>query len=117
MTPTILLKDGKPFLVLGAPGGPTIISAVLQVIVNMIDFGMNVQDAVDFPRIHDQWKPDRLDYERGISPDTLSLLQQMGYPIEAAHPAVLARVEAIAIANGWLQGAHDDRGPGEAAGY
>jgi gamma-glutamyltranspeptidase/glutathione hydrolase len=117
MTPTILLKDGKPFLVLGAPGGPTIISAVLQVIVNMIDFGMNVQDAVDFPRIHDQWKPDRLAFERGISPDTLSLLQQMGYPIEADHPAVLARVEAIAITNGWLQGAHDGRGPGEAAGY
>jgi gamma-glutamyltranspeptidase/glutathione hydrolase len=117
MTPTILLKNGKPALVLGAPGGPTIISAVLQVIVNMIDFGMNVQDAVDFPRIHDQWKPDRLDFERGISPDTLGLLQQMGYPIDVAHPAVLARVEAIAVTKGWLQGAHDDRGPGEAAGY
>jgi gamma-glutamyltranspeptidase/glutathione hydrolase len=117
MTPTIVLKDGKLFLVLGAPGGPTIISAVLQVIVNMIDFGMNVQDAVDFPRIHDQWKPDRLEFERGISPDTLKLLQQMGYPIDLAHPAMLARVEAIAFKNGWLQGANDDRGPGRAAGY
>lgn len=117
MTPTIVLKDAKPVLVLGAPGGPTIISAVLQVIVNMIDFGMNVQEAVDFPRIHDQWKPDKLDFERGISPDTLKLLQQMGYPIDLAHPAVLARVEAIAKTNGWWQGAHDDRGPGKAAGY
>jgi gamma-glutamyltranspeptidase/glutathione hydrolase len=61
MTPTIVLKDGKPFLVLGAPGGSLIITAVLQVIVNVIDFGMNVQNAVDFPRIHHQWKPDRLE--------------------------------------------------------
>lgn len=117
MTPTILVKDGKPFLVLGAPGGSTIISAVLQVIVNMVDFGMNVQDAVDFPRIHDQLKPDELDFEHGVSPDTLAILERMGYPINEADPVVLARVEAIAIKNGWLQGAHDPRGPGKAAGY
>ena len=117
MTPTIVLKDGKPFLVLGAPGGSTIISAVLQVIVNMVDFGMNVQDAVDFPRIHDQLKPDKLDFEHGVSPDTLAILKRMGYPIDEAHPVVLARVEAIAIKDGWLQGAHDPRGPGKAAGY
>ena len=117
MTPTIVLKDGKPFLVLGAPGGPTIISAVLQVIVNVIDFGMNVQDAVDFPRIHHQWKPDRLDVERGISPDTIALLKRMGYSIEESHPRVLARVEAILVSDGWLQGGHDGRGSGKAAGY
>jgi gamma-glutamyltranspeptidase/glutathione hydrolase len=117
MTPTILLKDGKPFLVLGTPGGSTIISAVLQVIVNVVDFGMNVQDAVDFPRIHHQWKPDRLEVERGVSPDTIANLRKMGYPIDESHPVVLARVEAIAISNGWLEGAHDDRGPGKAAGY
>ena len=117
MTPTIVLKDGKPFLVLGAPGGSTIISAVLQVIVNMIDFGMNAQDAVDFPRIHDQLKPDKLDFEHGVSPDTLAILTRMGYPIDEGHPVVLARVEAIAIRDGWLQGAHDPRGPGKAAGY
>lgn len=117
MTPTIILKDGKPFLVLGAPGGSTIISAVLQVIVNVIDFHMNVEDAVDFPRVHHQWKPDRLDFESGISPDTIALLKGMGYDIEEAHPAVLARVEAIEIKDGWLQGGHDDRGTGKAAGY
>jgi gamma-glutamyltranspeptidase / glutathione hydrolase len=117
MTPTIILKDGKPFLVLGAPGGSTIISAVLQVIVNVIDFHMNVQNAVDFPRIHHQWEPDRLDFERGISPDTIALLKRMGYKIEEAHPLVLARVEAIEISDGWLEGGHDDRGPGKAEGY
>jgi gamma-glutamyltranspeptidase/glutathione hydrolase len=117
MTPTILLKDNKPYLVLGAPGGSTIITAVLQVIENDVDFGMNIQDAVDFPRIHDQWKPDRLEFEKDVSPDTLHLLANMGYPIEPSHPAVLARVEAIAVENGWLEGAHDPRGSGRAAGY
>src|SRR5437879_13801968 len=66
MVPTIVVKDGKPFLALGAPGGSMIITAVLQVMLNVMDFGMNVQDAIDFPRIHHQWKPDRLDIERGI---------------------------------------------------
>lgn len=117
MTPTIILKDGKPFLVLGAPGGATIISAVLQVIVNVIDFHMNVQNAVDFPRVHHQWKPDRLDFERGISPDTITLLKRMGYHIQETHPAVLARVEAVEISDDWLEGGHDDRGPGKAEGY
>jgi gamma-glutamyltranspeptidase/glutathione hydrolase len=117
MVPTIILKDGKPFLVIGAPGGPTIITAVLQVILNVLDFGMNVQDAVDFPRVHNQWKPDRLEIERGISPDTISLLKSMGYQIQESHPLVLARVEAILISDGWLQGGHDGRGSGKATGY
>src|SRR6266851_2703277 len=107
MVPTIILKNGKPFLVLGAPGGSRIITAVLQVVLNVIDFGMNIQDAIDFPRIHHQWKPDRLDFERGISPDTLALLKKAGYPIEEAKPVVIARVEGILIDGGWLQGGHD----------
>ncbi len=117
MMPTILLKDGKPFLILGAPGGPVIITAVLQVILNVIDFGMNVQDAVDFPRGHQQWKPDRLDVEKEVSPDTIALLQHMGYAVEAGNPQVTARVEAIEISGGWLQGGHDGRGTGKAEGY
>jgi gamma-glutamyltranspeptidase/glutathione hydrolase len=117
MVPTIILKNGKPFLVLGAPGGSRIITAVLQVILNVIDFGMNIQDAIDFPRIHHQWKPDRLDFERGISPDTLALLKKAGYPIEEAKPVVIARVEGILIEGGWLQGGHDERGAGKAACY
>jgi gamma-glutamyltranspeptidase/glutathione hydrolase len=117
MTPTIVLKDGKPFLVLGAPGGSRIITAVLQVMLNVIDFGMNVQDAIDFPRVHHQWKPDRLDIERGVSPDTIAILKRMGYEIRENKPVVVARVEAILIGNGWLQGGHDGRGAGKAAGY
>ena len=116
MVPTIVLKEGKPFLVLGAPGGSTIITAVLQVMVNVIDFGMNIQDAIDFPRIHHQWKPDRLDIERGISPDTIVLLKKAGYPIEETKPVVLARVEAILLSDSWVQGGHDERGTGKAAG-
>jgi gamma-glutamyltranspeptidase / glutathione hydrolase len=117
MVPTIILKNGKPFLALGAPGGSRIITAVLQVIVNVIDFGMNLQDAIDFPRVHHQWKPDRLDIERGTSPDTIVLLKKAGYPIEEAKPVVGARVEGILIDSGWLQGGHDERGAGKAAGY
>ena len=117
MVPTIVLKDGKPFLALGAPGGSRIITAVMQVMLNVMDFGMNVQDAIDFPRVHHQWKPDRLDFERGISPDTLALLKKAGYHIEEAKPVVLARVEGILIRDGWMQGGHDERGAGKAAGY
>jgi gamma-glutamyltranspeptidase/glutathione hydrolase len=117
MVPTIVLKDGKPFLVLGAPGGSRIITAVLQVMLNVIDFGMNVQEAIDFPRVHHQWKPDRLDVERGVSPDTVAILKRMGYDIRENKPVVVARVEAILISDGWLQGGHDGRGDGKAAGY
>ncbi|HKW63013.1 MAG TPA: gamma-glutamyltransferase [Candidatus Acidoferrum sp.] len=118
MVPTIALKDGKPFLVLGAPGGSFIITAVLQVMLNVMDFGMNVQDAIDFPRVHHQWKPDTLGAERGVSPDTIALLKKAGYSIEEAKPIVIARVEAILLSDGWLQGGHDERGSaGKAAGY
>jgi gamma-glutamyltranspeptidase / glutathione hydrolase len=117
MVPTIVMKDGKPFLVLGAPGGPVIITAVLQVILNVIDFGMNVQDAVDFPRVHQQWKPDRLDVGKGVSPDTIVLLERMGYAVQVGNPQVMARVEAIEFSDGWVQGGHDGRGPGKAEGY
>jgi len=117
MVPTIVLKDGKPYMVLGAPGGSRIITAVVQVMLNVIDFGMNIQEAIDFPRVHHQWKPDRLDIERGISPDTIVLLKQAGYNIEEAKPVVIARVEAILLADGWLQGGHDERGSGKAVGY
>ena len=117
MVPTIALKDGRPFLALGAPGGSMIITAVLQVMLNVMDFGMNVQDAIDFPRIHHQWKPDTLGIERGVSPDTIALLKKAGYSIEEAKPIVIARVEAILLSDGWLQGGHDERGNGKAVGF
>ena len=121
MTPTIVMKDGKPFLVLGAPGGSKIPTAVLQVMLNVIDFGMNVQDAIDFPRVHHQWEPDLLSIEPGVSPDTAALLKGMGYSLRFAdkngRPESVGRVEAIEVQDGWLLGGHDGRGSGKAAGY
>ena len=75
MTPTILLKDGKLFMVVGTPGGPTILNSVMQAIVNVVDFHMNAQDAVNAPRVHHQWYPDKLFMEPGFSPDTIALLK------------------------------------------
>jgi gamma-glutamyltranspeptidase/glutathione hydrolase len=117
MTPTILTKDGKLFMTVGSPGGPRIITAVLQTILNVVDFGMNAQDAVDAPRFHHQWQPDKLYLERGISPDTVSLLKAMGHEVDYSPAVVLARVEAIVKQDGWLAGASDGRGAGKAAGY
>ena len=119
MTPTILLRGGKLYLMLGAPGGSRIINGVLNVILNVVDFHMNVQEAVDFPRYHHQWMPDQLVLEKGISPDTIALLRAMGHkiaPFDARSPEI-ARVEAILNDGGWLQGASDGRGNGKATGY
>jgi gamma-glutamyltranspeptidase/glutathione hydrolase len=118
MTPTIVVKDGKLFMTAGAPGGSRISTAVMQVILNVIDFGMNVQDAVDAPRVHHQWQPDKLSLERGISPDTVALLKARGYDVDYAPGVVLAQVAAIVSDGGWLQGASDGRsGAGRAVGY
>ncbi|HEY7291703.1 MAG TPA: gamma-glutamyltransferase [Vicinamibacterales bacterium] len=118
MTPTIVVKDGKLFMTAGAPGGSRISTAVMQVILNVIDFGMNVQDAVDAPRVHHQWLPDKLSLERGISPDTVALLKARGYDVDYAPGVVLAQVAAIVSDGGWLQGASDGRSAaGKAAGY
>lgn len=115
MTPTIITKDGKLFMVVGGPGGGRIITSVLQTILNVIDFGMNVQDAVDAPRFHHQWKPDRITMERGFSPDTVALLRQRGHEVEVAN--AVARIFAIVVNGGWLQGAADGRSYGKAAGF
>jgi gamma-glutamyltranspeptidase/glutathione hydrolase len=118
MTPTILLKDGKLFMTIGAPGGSRISTAVLQVILNVIDFGMNIQDAIDAPRVHHQWQPDRLSIERGISPDTVALLKSRGYDVDYSPGVVLAQTAGIVSDDGWLQGGSDGRSAaGKAAGY
>lgn len=117
MTPTIVTRDGKLEMVLGAPGGARIITAVMQVFLNMVDFGMNVQDAVDAPRFHHQWRPDRLEFERGFSPDTLAILKAMGHHIDDLKYTVIARVEAIRMREGWIEGGSDGRAAGKAAGY
>jgi gamma-glutamyltranspeptidase/glutathione hydrolase len=80
MTPTIVLENGEPLLVTGSPGGSTIITTVLQVVMNVVDHGMDLSDAVGKPRFHHQWKPDRIILEPfGFSPDTLELLRKLGH--------------------------------------
>lgn len=116
MTPTIILKDGKIFMVVGAPGGSRIITGVMQVILNVIDFGMNAQDAIDAPRFHHQWQPDKLSLEKGFSPDTVALLKSRGHTVDSI--STVANVEAIVVQkDGWLAGGSDRRSHGKAAGY
>jgi len=100
MTPTILLKDGKPLLVVGSPGGSRIITTVLEIIVNVIDHGMSLQEAVDAPRIHHQWLPDTLAAEpNALSPETARSLTQMGYHLVPLQPWGTGNAaEAIGIA-------------------
>ena len=122
MTPTIVLKDGKPVLALGSPGGPTIINSVLEVMVNVLDFNMNVQDAVNWPRFHHQWLPDELRMEPGYSPDTVALLKERGYSVKLADPTTgrpvsQGEVAAIHWGNGWLEGAPDPRTEATAQGH
>jgi gamma-glutamyltranspeptidase / glutathione hydrolase len=114
MTPTIVLKDGKTFLVTGSPGGRTIINTVLQVVVNVIDFKMDIQDAVDEPRIHHQWMPDRLVIERkleGIVPS----LRAMGDQVETQ--TAQGDAQSILINDGKKYPGVDHRTRGGAAGY
>ena len=116
MSPTIVTRGGKLYLVLGSPGGPTIINTVLQVVSGVIDFKMDLQQAVDFPRFHHQWLPDELRMEaHGFSPDTIELLEQRGHKINFADS--MGRVMAIQAGEGWLLGAADSRSEGTAGGY
>lgn len=139
MSPTIVMKDGKIFMVLGSPGGPRIITIAVEVIVNVIDHGMTIQEAVNAPRIHHQWLPDRISAEPfALSPDAKRLLGEMGYkiveqaPWGAAEAILIGPNEAVdttqtsgndAMAGGkpipgLLYGGHDDRRPaGSAVGY
>ena len=118
MTPTIVTKDGQLFMVTGSPGGRTIINTVLETIVNVIDHGMNVQEAVDAPRFHHQWLPDRIAYERfGISPDTLALLEQRGHALRPIQSQGVAEAIVVDAKTGTLEGGSDRRAPdGGAAG-
>lgn len=115
MSPTIVIKDGKVFAVLGSPGGPTIINTVIELLVNLIDFKMNAADAVDFPRFHHQWMPDRLQLERGFSPDTVERLKALGHQVEMVSQQGEAAV--VVVKDGWCAGAADPRTEGTAKGY
>ena len=122
MTPTIVMKDGEPFLIIGSPGGSTIITVVLQVILNCIDFDMNIREAIEKPRIHHQWIPDSIYYEpNSITDDVRKKLEAMGYNFvdEGAENRILGIAEGILIdnKNKIIYGADDPRGGGLAAGY
>ena len=119
MTPTIVLKDGKLFLVLGSPGGPTIITTVANVLMGVIDYGLNIQEAVNAERFHEQWLPDKLMMERyGLSPDTVSVLEKMGHKIKSDRES-WGDAECIAIdeKTGERLGASDGRNNGKAVGF
>jgi gamma-glutamyltranspeptidase/glutathione hydrolase len=116
MTPTILAKDGKLFMVTGSPGGRTIINTVLETIVDVIDFGMNAQEAVDAPKFHHQWLPDRLNYETfGFSPDTVAELQRRGHSLQASESQGVAQIIVVNDKEGMLEGGTDHRAPDGAA--
>src|SRR5882757_4516222 len=127
MTPTIITKDGKPVVILGTPGGSRIITTVLQTILNVVDFQMNIQEAVDAPRIHQQWLPDVTNMERyALSPDTSRALESMGHRFENSEPtnhvaAILVGAPKLggkAIGRNRFYGANDPRGgTGQALGY
>ena len=119
MSPTILLKDGKPYLVTGSPGGSTIITTVVQSIVNIVDFGMNVQQAVNAPRFHHQWMPDLITVEPGyLTTDSAARLARMGYTVRTGTPWGAAEAIIVDPRTGALQGANDRRRPaGLADGY
>jgi gamma-glutamyltranspeptidase/glutathione hydrolase len=119
MAPTIVTKDGHVVLVLGSPGGSRIITTTLEVALNIIDFDMQPQEAVDAPRLHHQYLPDVIAAERfALSPDTARLLAGMGYKIQEEKPWGAAEIIAADPATGVLYGANDQRRPaGSAAGY
>jgi gamma-glutamyltranspeptidase/glutathione hydrolase len=118
MAPTIVVKDGKLFLVLGSPGGPRIISTVANILMGVVDYGLDIQQAVNAPRFHHQWQPDVIDLERnGFSPDTIKLLQARGHKVK--EESYWSDGECIAVdpKTGELLGAPDGRNGGKAVGY
>ena len=140
MAPTVITKDGKTFMVVGSPGGSRIITITLQAALNVIDYGMAPQEAVDAPHIHHQWQPDLVNYEpRTLSPDTLKLLTEMGYTMKEQTPWGATEMILMGLPNaagvapassgndsgvsgkvlpGFIYGANDNRRPaGSAAGY
>ncbi len=117
MSPTLVFKDGKLLMATGSPGGSTIISTVLQIILNVVDHGLNVAEAENAPRAHDQLWPDELRIERGISPDTIRLLEAMGHKVVVRNAMGSANT-IVRTSDGELEGASDLRQRGTlAVGY
>lgn len=119
MTPTVVEKNGKLFMVLGAPGGSTIITSVMQTILNVSEFKMGMQEAVNAPRFHHQWLPDLVVFEpKGFDSLLIKQLQDKGYKINQGRTRIIGKVDAIlSLPDGTLEGGADYRGDDSAAGY
>lgn len=115
MTPTIVLKDEKPYLIIGTPGGTTIPTSVFQTIVNLIDFKLSSEDAVWKPKFHHQWLPDVVYVEKGFPQETVEKLKQMGYKI--VERGAIGRTELIKIEKGKIEAVADNRGDDHAEGF
>jgi gamma-glutamyltranspeptidase/glutathione hydrolase len=119
MTPTIVAKDGKPYLIIGSPGGRTIINTVFQTVLNAVGYNMQVDKAIEAVKIHHAWLPNTLFYEKGLlSPDTIKALEAMNHKLEPV--AVLGQLMGIQIdaKNNIIIGAADSSSPdGAAVGY
>ena len=117
MSPTMVFKDGKPWLTTGSPGGSTIITSILQTLLNAMEFDMNIAAAAAAARVHHQWQPDSLMVESGVSPDTIKILEDMGHKIRIGK-RTLGRTNSIVQQDDWLYGATDTRRVGGwVAGY
>ena len=116
MSPTLVFKDGKLFLATGSPGGSRIITTTLQIILNVVDHGMNIAEATAAPRIHNQWLPDEIRIEEGLSPDTIRLLEARGHKVDVQN--AMGSTQSIMLVDGTLAGASDPRRLGAMAiGY
>ena len=117
MTPTILERDGELFMLLGTPGGATIITSIFQTILNVVDHGQEMQQAIDAKKVHHQWLPDKILYEKkGLPNSTIKKLKEMGHILEARDP--IGKIDAIMISpKGDLIGGADKRGDDIAIGY
>ena len=115
MTPTIVLKNKKPYLVLGTPGGSTILTSVFQTIINIIEFELSVEDAINKPKFHHQWQPDLIFIEEGFSESVKNNLEEMGYKFKVRSP--IGQTEVIMISDQGVEAVGDKRGDDSAAGY